>query len=236
MARTYLKLVQDFVSEVGVAGGTGPVTLAIGQEQDGIRRVIQFIAEADRDICRSWPDWDFLWAEEDAETTPAQVSAGSTILAAPATPAREHVLDSFQILAGNSWRSITYMRWPEFRKRFRIGSTKTATTTPSFWTVRPDRSIELSAPIGDVFRYRYEFFQWNSGLENDDDVSLIPGDFDRAILVRAKIIFAERENAPEIMHGASAEFDDIITRLEANYLTGSAGGRHHEDGLVVRDV
>ena len=239
MSRTYLEIVQDFVSEEGVAGGTGPVDLATGKESTGIARVIQYVREAHLSICTAWPDWDFLWETEEGTTTATQVTAGDTLLpmANPVPRRYKTSLGAFQIKQGTSWNNIRHMWWDEFKRSQRTGSVKPAKTRPAFWTVRPDKKIELSHPIGGVFDYRYEYFREPPSLVEDGDEIILPHGYDRLVLVRAKIIFAERENAPEIMQGSAAEFDDLMTRLEANFLPGFRGGDSHEDqDLVVRDV
>lgn len=233
--RTYLKAVQDFVSEVGVAGGTGPISLAVGNEADGVRRVIQYIREAHQYVCELWPDWEFLWQQEEASTTAGMV--GSTLLPLPDPEPREYMLvdNAFQIKVGTAWRRVRYIPWEQYRNQYRVGTPKAQSLTPTHWTVRPDRRVELSHPIGGVFDYRYEYYRKFPDLVNDDDEIIIP--IDRIVIVRAKIIFAERENAPEHMQGASSEYDDIMQRLEANYLTDAEGGRHGaQRDIVVRDV
>ena len=62
-------------------------------------------------------------------------------------------------------------------------------------------------------------------LTSDSEVSIIPIEFHRIIVVRAKLIYAEREDAPEIMAGSSAEYDSLMSALEAGYLFGQEDGR-----------
>lgn len=239
MNRTYLQLVQDFVSEVGVAGGTGPVDIATGKEAKGVNRVIQYIREANDYILTLWPNWDFLWTLEEGTTTAGQVTAGDTLLPFPALKPKHYPtgLGSFQINTGSSWKNLKYVNFKDFWTSMRTGSPKAATARPSFWTHRPNRQIELSHPIGAVFDYRYQYYREPPQLVDDDDVSIIPHGFDRLILVRAEMIYAKRENAPEHMQGAAAEYEDLMVRLESNYLPGFYGGASTDDeDLVVRDV
>ena len=62
-------------------------------------------------------------------------------------------------------------------------------------------------------------------LDADSEISIIPEEYHRIILVRAKMIYAEREDAPEIMAGSSAEFHNLLTNMEADYLPAQADGR-----------
>lgn len=235
---TYLEIVQDFVREVGVGGGTGPSSVANQTGEMG--RVVQFVRDAHRYICDLWPDWDFLWSEYQGNTTTTQAAAGSTVIVrASATGGggsggqlpsniREYVTDSFQVQDGDSWVPVKYLRWQEFRPRFKVGKVAPASVKPTHWTVLPNRNIELSAPIGGVYSYRFNYYRRSTDLsENSSEIEReIPA---RLVLARAKIIYAERENAPEIMAGASIEYDDLLERLEANYCPGMAGGRSGEN-------
>lgn len=227
MAKTYLQVVQDFVSEVGVAGGSGPDTIALGQQSVGINRVIQYVRDAHKYVCDMWPDWRFLWERESSTITASMVSNEETILPIPSITPRAYVLDSFHIKRNGRWSPVRYMEWDRFRDRYERGETRRPSDTPPYWTVTPDDRIQLSNPPETEYDYKYEFYKWAEELSADDDPIIIP--FWRLTLVRAKMIFAERENAPEIMHGASSEYADLMIRLESTYLTGTAGGRGHEE-------
>ena len=228
-------VVQRFVSEVGVAGSIGPTSLTIGRSQDGINRVIEYVQQAHATVCWRWPDWDFLWGIEEGVTTATQVTDGATVLPAPDPPAREYVIErsGLQVERAGSWRNVRYMDWRDFKSANRIGNVIPASTSPASWTVRPDRMIELSSPIGGVFNYRYEYYKKAALLVDDSDPIIVPDP--RIVLVQAKMIFAERENAPEIMHGSSGEYDVLMTQLESTYLPGFAGGRSREERLVASD-
>ena len=53
----------------------------------------------------------------------------------------------------------------------------------------------------------------------DGDISAIPPRFHKIIIARAKMYYAENEDAPEIMAGSLAEFEDLLDKLEADQLT-----------------
>ena len=62
-------------------------------------------------------------------------------------------------------------------------------------------------------------------LTTDSQVSEIPPRFHRVITSRAKMYYAENEDAPEIMTGALAEFEDLIDKLESDQLSGQKNRR-----------
>lgn len=228
MAKTYLQVVQDFVSEVGVAGSSGPDTIALGKDSVGINRVIQYVRDAHRYVCDLWPDWRFLWTRENATIPASMVSGSDTVLPVADPTPRAYVFDSFHIKRNGRWHRVHYMPWHHFRERYERGDDpRDASDHPPYWTVTPDDKIQLSNPPATEYDYKYEYYQWAADLENDSDPIIVP--FWRMVLCRAKMIYAERENAPEIMHGAAAEYSDLSDRLEANFLVGNAGGRGHEE-------
>lgn len=219
--KTYLQLVRDFVSEVGVAGGTGPASISISSA--GTDRVVQYVRDAHQYVCDIWPDWRFLWHEQEGQVDQSMVDNGEVMLPLPnGLRVRQYVPDSLTINDGSGWRRVPEVGWIEFRRRARLGDPGDP-GNPIFYTVRPDGQIELSGPAKDPYDFRIEFYRWADPLTVDEDEIVPP--FPRIVLARAKMIYAERENAPEIMHGSAAEYSDLLQRMEANWLEGNAGGR-----------
>ena len=52
----------------------------------------------------------------------------------------------------------------------------------------------------------------------DSNTSAIPSRFHKIITARAKMYYAENEDAPEILSGSVAEFEDLLNSLEADQL------------------
>ena len=55
-------------------------------------------------------------------------------------------------------------------------------------------------------------------MSANTDSSSIPSQYHRIIVSRAKTMWAEREEAPEILLASSAEYSDILDKLEAQSL------------------
>jgi carbonic anhydrase/acetyltransferase-like protein (isoleucine patch superfamily) len=62
-------------------------------------------------------------------------------------------------------------------------------------------------------------------------VPLIPEDYWRIIAARALIQYGDREDAPEIVSGASAEFLDVLDKLESDQLEDQERRRSSTDRL-----
>ena len=67
-------------------------------------------------------------------------------------------------------------------------------------------------------------------------VSPIPEQYHRIIVARAKTMWAEREEAPDILIASSAEYADLLDKLESSQLPGQKARRlsSNDEKLVVR--
>lgn len=233
MAADYLKLCQLFVSELGIAGGSGPSKI---EDQTGeFLNVVRWIATADVQVQTLWDDWDFLWTEED-QTTTANVREID-----PPTPNKVEIglidRESMVFRPGDSDHFFpTFLEWKNFRRQFEFAKRRTV-RNPTHWTISPEGKILLSHKLKEATDVHYEFWRKPVRLENGTDTSLIPNDsvsedgedYPRIILLRAKLIYAEREDAPEIQAGALAEYADVLEKMEAKYLPWMKGSRKAVD-------
>src|SRR5688572_4470889 len=104
----FLQLCQDLVSELGLAGGSGPTTV-VGQAGE-LRNVVRWIAQANLDIENQWIDWKFLHVEYlgiiplDSRTPSAPTPAGIQM--------RKWDRDSFVLNYGtNQAKPLHYEEW-----------------------------------------------------------------------------------------------------------------------------
>lgn len=216
---TYLELVSDMIMETGLNGGNAPSSIE-GAEGDAAK-VCYWIQQADLSIQRERIDWQFLW-----ETVDQPLTQDSNIVPAP-----QHVIDDgnpntntalinsiakdrLAIIDSNGEAYFpTFLDWNEFSPLYAY-ETQQVSDYPSFWAIRPDRAILLSEPIesSDLI-CRYEYWRKPLRMRTGTDTSRIPDDFSRLIVVRAKIMYAEHEDAPEVDVGATAEYDILFNQM-----------------------
>ena len=219
---TYIDLVSDMIMETGLNGGNAPSSIA--SATGDARKVCYWVRVSDLQIQRERIDWDFLWQQETVTLTPDSAIVPSPVdRNSNSTDATTHtvlvntvVKNRLAIIDSNGQAHFPcFMNWNEFNVLYGFEEQQ-ASDTPSYWTIRPDRSIVLSEPISNSgLSCRFEFFRKPIQMRDNNDVSRIPDDFSRIILVRAKMMYAAHEDAPEVGADAVAEYDILLNQMEA---------------------
>ncbi len=212
---TYLVLCQDMARDIGIPG-TGPSAVDATTLSEEENAVVRYVANADLDIQSRWFNWDFLWTE----ATISAISGTSTLTSSNTgfpTALGNWKLDSaVWNKSADTYQVLEYMEWDKYRYEYKYGSV--ASDTPEVFTVKPDNNIDLYPTPDATTAISFEYFATPTALAADSDVSAIPPRFHKIIIARAKIYYAENEDAPEILSGALTEFEDLLDKLEADQL------------------
>ncbi len=212
---TYLVLCQDMARDIGIPG-TGPSSVTATTLSEEENAVVRYVANADLDIQSRWFNWDFLWTE----ATISAISGTSTLTSSNTgfpTALGNWKLDSaVWNKSADTYQVLEYMEWDKYRYEYKYGSV--ASDTPEVFTVKPDNNIDLYPTPDATTAISFEYFATPTALAADSDVSAIPPRFHKIIIARAKIYYAENEDAPEILSGALTEFEDLLDKLEADQL------------------
>lgn len=220
---TYLEMCKKLRRECGIQG-SGPTTVT---GQTGLlQKLVDWIADANDEICAMWFDWDFLWSE----------FSESTIVSTPTitAPSDLGVWDrsSFYLdYATADYRHLCEQPYKTYRDFLAKGTR--INDKPSFFSVKPDGDIVLDPPPDAIYSLTSEYWKTASSLSANTDESLIPARFQRIVIARAKMFFAEHENAPEVMQGAQLEYNALLPNLEASQLPGHHARRMSDNDLVV---
>lgn len=231
----FLGLCQDLVAELGIEGGSGPsaVTGQTGQ----MANVVRWVRDSNDYINGLHIDWRFLWAQLGAGKT---LTIGSDALPLPTAPNYLNFIDTETVWLDKgttSARQLRFLPWEDFRRRYEYGVVK-QTRKPTLFSVRPNRTLVLDSKADAATSVTYDYWRKGIQLAANSDTPAIPDGFQRLIVVRAMVRYGVREDAPEILSGAAAEYDDLLEKLEAQewpnneYVTRS--GAPDDDGLVVR--
>lgn len=231
MSRAYLDLCRDLVSELGVAGGSGPA--AVKNQSGELANMVRWVAESDIYVQNLWSDWSFLWTK----AIGSQVDTGTSTITSITNLGTE--VEDGLILHANHAASAyrpKWLRWPEFRREYGTRA-KTAVSSPAAWTVRPDGVIELSHNTTAATPWSLEYYKQPVRLVENGDLSLIPNRFERIIVARAAIMYGVREDAPEIVSGFTAEYADTLDKMESFLLPGQRSHRRSQqnEGLPQPD-
>jgi len=234
----YLSLVTDFIMETSLSGGSPPdnVATATGDQ----RKACYWIQQADLQIQREWINWDFMWGR-----ATVSLSANSSII--PTVTESQNGSDvgivnmvkrkSLAVMqadgsphfpAWNDWNNSEFSRLYTYQLQ-------PDSDTASAWSMRPDRVILLSSPIESAATAIYDYYRKSRRMFQNSDISLVPDDFTRLIVVLGKIMYAEHEDAPEVSAGAHEEYDTLISMMESVHLPDQGFNResHSDDDLVV---
>jgi len=212
---TFLELVSDVIVETGLNSGVAP--LSVVDAEGDAAKVVYWVATADLQVQRERIDWDFLWQQENVNLTQDSNVVPQPTFTAGTTPLINAVCkDRLAVIDSNGQSHFPqYMDWHEFAIIYNY-ETQPINNFPSFWTIRPDGGILLSEPIESAdMTCQYEFWRKPEKMEANDSVSRIPDDFKRIIVLLAKILYAEHEDAPEVDAGSNAHYEVVFNQMLA---------------------
>ena len=210
---TFLELCQRTAREIHIPG-SGPTSISstISEEE----KIIRQVANADMDIQRDYIDWKFLW-DDDYSHTLAQSEKVVLTTSNPAILGTWDV-DSFYIDRGlSTYRLLKYVEWHTFRDTYHLNDVTLQEDKPEFITIRPDKRLQLYPIPDQAYTLTGEYWKRADEMTDNNQVSIIPVEFHRLIVVRAKITWGEMNDAPDILMGASAEHDHLLDQMIAHY-------------------
>ena len=214
---TYLVLCQNMARDIGIPG-TGPDDVTSTSLSEEENAVVRHVKQADVDIQSRWFNWDFLWTE--VTLTP---TADVSTLTSPTNLGNWNI-DSFVLAKGtNSYQELEYMDWYDYNLEYKLGVI--TSDSPEVFSVKPDNVIDLYPTPKDATTIGASYWKTPTEMSVDGSESSIPSRFHKIITSRAKIYYAESEDAPEILAGALAEFEDLLDKLEADQLSGQKSRR-----------
>jgi len=214
---TYLVLCQDMSRDIGIPG-TGPSSVTASDLSEEELAVVRYIKQADLDIQRRWFNWNFLWSE--ATITP---SIGTSTLTSPSDLGNWKLDSIVWSKATSDYQELDYMDWDEYKLEYKLGVVDSG--TPEVFSVKPDNVIDVYPTPDAATTISAEYWKTPTELSADSDTSAIPARFHNIIISRAKIYYGENEDAPEVLSGALAEFEDLLDKLESDQLPGQKNRR-----------
>jgi hypothetical protein len=221
--RTFLTLTRDFAAEVGAfKSGVSLPASVVSQtgEADNLQR---YVADAADYIQNLWLDWNFLWSLEDGTL----LATASSIAANAAWRSMDQRGFLFNPLTSTGYFP-GFIPWPMFYQRTFVRALSAA-LRPTNWSRAPDGTIYLSHIASADIEWKAPVWLWPTRMATDAATHPIPGTLgDRIIICRAMITYGVREDAPEIITGASAEYADLLEKLEATCLPNLERSRQSE--------
>jgi hypothetical protein len=144
--------------------------------------------------------------------------------------------DSFYLdYSTANYKKLMPLGYVQWRETMRNG-VKT-NQKPDFCVVMPNQNLKLESPPDAIYSFSADYWKRPVKMQFDSDTSQIPEEYERIIIARAKLYYAEFDAANEILAGSSTEYDDLLDKLEAKYLPSQRNRRRSEgDTIVVTPV
>lgn len=220
--QTFLELCQELAREIGVPG-TGPSTVLA--QTGELEKIVRYVRNADLDIKNRYIDWKFLWKDDFSYTLSANDEGLTSASASWPTNLGTWNPDMFVLDAtSDDYRLLEYIPYKTWLRDYSYG-THTA-STPEIITIKPDNSLAWYPKADKAYTLTGEYWKAAVKMTANTDTSDIPARFRRLIVARAKLYYAEHEDAPEVSQGAGAEHDDMLDQLIAQYAPDQEVKRH----------
>jgi hypothetical protein len=223
---TFLELCKATRQECGIQGNDQPASVT--GRTGLLKRVVDWVRDADEYIQRLHPDWDFLWAEYTEDTI-----TGLADLTAP-TDIGHWDRESFAVGHGTSdGRPLAVMSFRELRSNHSAKEQN----TPTRICILPDKNLRLEYPPDGEYEIYANYWKAPVRMSDNTDTPLFPEEFQRAIIARAKMWFFEDTEALELYQAAEKEFRETIRMLEADQLADQYQlSEMHPEQIVIRPV
>lgn len=217
-----LQLAQRIRKECGISG-TGPTT-TISQSGE-MESVVNWCDDAYEDIQSKYKNWNFLRTEFSISVTATTTEAGATYTpAAVSLPLlndwRNDSLRCYLTSAGvrdEQW--LTYVPWDEFRDAMAFGANRLNVSRPTWFTIKPDKSIRFWPLPNDTYTIVGDYFKMPNVMTADASVPLWPcREADKAIVWQALMLYGGFESASTVYAYAQHEYNRLMRVLEADQL------------------
>lgn len=202
----WLELSRKLRQETGTAG-TGPTT-TVGQTGE-YKRLVDWINTAYAEIQNKWMDWRFLWAM--GTPIPMVMGTRDYSLAGDCVMPNE---DSFYF----GTEKLHYVHYDTYR-RDREAYDGMGSGPPEYFTIMPNETMRVfPTPAATSGSINYEYQRGGLQLDGDASLPVIPARYHMAIIYKAKMYWAEFENAQLELQSAAQNFNVWMLALEANQL------------------
>ena len=204
----FLKLCQALNVECGITGANQPAS--VSNQNDILKHLVEWIRVADYTIQNLFFDWRFLWSS----TT--QILVTGSMTSVPVSNMKHIDPESVIIIDDTDRISINVIDY----KLLRDMRDDTVAGTPFVCAISPDNQIVFPQPTDKEYRIYYEYYKKPLELTDNTDVSLIPPEYHRCIILQAKIYYAERYTIPEVAQEAGKQYKELFDRLKSDQLPG----------------
>jgi hypothetical protein len=218
----FLSGVQRLRQECSVSGN-GPTDVA--NQTGEMARLVNWYKTACEEIESEYIDWKFLWAA--GSITLAQGQSVYTGLDVP-SDLNTYDLDTFR-LDGNDCLDVYDYSEYEF-------DAQSTESQPYRIFIQPDNGILVDPVPDQAYTITFDYFKKPSVLAANADTPFIPSQYHRVIWARAMMMYADYEDAPEVMRQGTLLYSKAYEQLKAHQLPNrdQTYGRSDNQEIIVR--
>lgn len=223
---SFLQLCKKMCRDLGLKNVVQSVENQTGMNQ----KIVDWIADADEEIQTLWVDWNFLWTSFSTDTVVGQLSYS------PPSDIGTWDMESFYLdYSTDDYTKLNNLGYLEWRSIHRQGTQ--TNDAPNSFVLAPDGDIYLNPKPNAIQTLTADYWKAPTRMTLNTDTSDIPERFERIIISRAKIYYAEHEEFPTVFELATREFQGLLMRLESAELpdkTSMRKSRNHDNQMVIR--
>jgi hypothetical protein len=206
---TYLEMGQKLIRDLGLQ-----ITLGSVEDQSGMnKKIVDWIADADVFIQSIWFDWDFLWKTHSVATI-----AATRLITAPSDLGTWDIDAVYLDYTTDDYQQLYELDYRLWRRDYGIGTQYS--DQPDQFVILPNTNLYLEPRPDKVYAFTAEYWRTPLRMTVNASVSPIPERFQRAILAKAKIYYAEHDEFATVFELATNEYTGLLKDLEAAELPG----------------
>lgn len=209
---TRLELVQKLHEESGSAGTISSTTNQTGEA----KQLVGWIDKAYLDILNSSRYWKFM-----------RTDLSLPLVVGTDTYTVSGVSEFTNLEDWRAWKTVItdeqyveFVDWDEFKFVFQLGTARTQTGRPRFFSVKPDRKLMFN-PVPD---YAYtvvgEYQAAPVAMTVNDSVPVFPEAYHYAIVWKALMFYAAFHSEPDKYAHGSNEFKIVMAGMRSTELPG----------------
>lgn len=216
MSMTFLQLASRLRQECGVAG-TGPTTV-IGQTGE-LKRLVDWIADADEEIQQEHNDWRFMAGSFSITA----VNGTASYLPAAFTPAVTNFRDVRQDTVNvylTSRANESRLRFMDYQTWFDTYNTGEQTTgRPVHYTIGNDQSIKLGQTPDAAYTITGEYQKTAARMTVDADTPIYPAEFHMLPVYLAMMKYGRFTAANEVFSDGERLYKKMLARMKRTQLS-----------------
>ncbi len=212
-----LQIVSALVAESGLSNT--PPTTTVGQVGD-FGDTVRWVENAYNKIQLKHSSWAFLRKDFSFNTVASTANYLNTSVAD--ADHMKWVWQSFRVYLAatgvNDEQVMTYVPWDLYRDVYLLASQRNTEGRPTFFTIRPNKSINFFPIPDDVYTVVGEYYRVPDTMTLDADEPIFPSEFHDMLVWRSLMFYAADHSEPDKYAVGRDEYQDIMFALEDDQL------------------